>query len=202
MRIVRPATRAESAVRSLVSSHGFVLAGGESRRMGSDKAFVVWQGRTLLDRSIEALEPCDRVSVIHRRPDHVRSMGVECIQDVDGGQGPLDGIRTALKHTVAEVVVVLAVDLVAVERRHIEMLLESFADGDVVCGLRSPDGTRQVLAAAWATERARRIVDDAWAAGERSVHRLVERNSVRWIEVDRDVLRNVNTPEDLAPGVG
>src|ERR1051326_3836877 len=81
---------------------GFVLAGGKSTRMGTDKALLDWHGRTLLDHMLELLRGVlDQVQVVGRDqlPDHLP------------GLGPLSGIATALKATSTDANVIVAVDL-------------------------------------------------------------------------------------------
>lgn len=73
---------------------GVVLAGGQSRRFGSDKAAAPFRGRTLLDFSIMALRPhCDLVLVAGRyHPAYPLSA------DRPGrGFGPLGGLAGAMQ---------------------------------------------------------------------------------------------------------
>lgn len=70
---------------------GAVLAGGQSRRFGSDKALALWRGKSLLDWAIDALRPhvetvilCGRAGGLSDRPS--------------GGLGPLAGLNAALHH--------------------------------------------------------------------------------------------------------
>lgn len=73
---------------------GAVLAGGQSRRFGSDKAVAELGGRTLIDLAIEALSRhVDAVVVCGRRVP-----GFECLGDRPYGIGPLGAINAALHH--------------------------------------------------------------------------------------------------------
>ncbi len=74
---------------------GAVLAGGQARRFGSDKALAELAGRTLLDHAIAALgAQCDAVVVVGRG-----DAGVPTVPDRPGpGMGPLGGIAGALRH--------------------------------------------------------------------------------------------------------
>lgn len=69
---------------------GVVLAGGQSRRFGSDKAIATLGGQTLLDRAVATLSrQCEAVVVAGRDDlaDRPRS-----------GMGPLGGLNGALHH--------------------------------------------------------------------------------------------------------
>lgn len=77
---------------------GIVLAGGQSRRFGSDKAEAMLGGRTLLDHAIAALRPhCDALAIVGRR-----SAGLPSIADRPrSGLGPLGGLAGALAYAAA-----------------------------------------------------------------------------------------------------
>ena len=183
-----------------MTTHGFVLAGGLSSRMGVDKASVTWRGRPLVANAIDALTSCDRVTVIHRRPETLKSLlgtSFEVIDDDEGGQGPLDGLRTALHHSASELTAIIAVDLVRVSRAVVDHMISALAPSDVVAAAVGRSGQRQGLISVWRTTEARQVVDSWFANGERSIHGLLSTIDVRWVEVDDDVLRNVNTPGDL-----
>lgn len=75
---------------------GYVLAGGRSSRMGTDKAAVLFRGRTMLEIAITTMAAVSKdVVVIGDRsavPDGVRS-----IADTFPGCGPMGGIEAALR---------------------------------------------------------------------------------------------------------
>ncbi len=74
---------------------GAVLAGGRSRRFGSDKALARYAGRTLLDHALHALGgQVDAVIVCGRAVD-----GLCCVDDCPRpGLGPLAGLNAALAY--------------------------------------------------------------------------------------------------------
>lgn len=74
---------------------GVVLAGGESARMGQDKARLELGGRTLLERSVAAIAPVvDAVKVSVARPAYA-DLGVSELVDAYLGIGPMAGLLTA-----------------------------------------------------------------------------------------------------------
>jgi molybdopterin-guanine dinucleotide biosynthesis protein A len=74
---------------------GAILAGGQARRFGSDKAHALYQGERLIDRVAHALgSQCDTVVVCGRDEP-----GFACIPDLpEAGLGPLGGLNAALHH--------------------------------------------------------------------------------------------------------
>ena len=81
---------------------GFVLAGGQSRRMGQDKATLEWRSRPLLDHMIQLLSTA---------ADPVRIVGRDALPDRIPGLGPAGGILTALHVTETSKNLIVAVDL-------------------------------------------------------------------------------------------
>jgi molybdopterin-guanine dinucleotide biosynthesis protein A len=76
---------------------GFVLAGGASRRFGSDKALAEFDGEPLIARLCRTLHVATAapIQIIGDAKKYSR-IGVECIPDRWPGEGPLGGIITAL----------------------------------------------------------------------------------------------------------
>lgn len=180
---------------------GVVLAGGLSRRMGVDKAALMMGDRTLLRRAIDHLvgSGCERVLVLHRRPEELTGVEVPILQDLEGGQGPLDGIVTALSFASTSVVVTLPVDLPRLDHHDIARViheLENRSDLDAVVPV-DRDGRAQHLAAAWRRERCLPVLQRAFADGERAVHRAITELVMGRSLVPSDHLLNVNTPADL-----
>lgn len=70
---------------------GLVLAGGRSSRMGTDKAFLQWRGRTLLEWAVERLE---EVVGVGRVIVSGKGMGEHSVADQVAELGPLGGIAT------------------------------------------------------------------------------------------------------------
>lgn len=78
---------------------GYVMAGGESSRFGSDKALAELGGKPMILRMAELLgQVAKETFVVGGAEKHVR-LGVNCISDRWPGQGPLGGIITALLHS-------------------------------------------------------------------------------------------------------
>ncbi len=101
----------------------FVLAGGQSRRMGRDKAQLPFRGRTLLEHALataRALTPA--VWIVGARVRFERWAPV--VEDQFAEHGPLAGIHAALRASPAELNVVLAVDTPFVTPELLRYLLE------------------------------------------------------------------------------
>lgn len=90
-----------------------VLAGGHSSRMGKDKAFLEWKGRTLLSHQLETirrLHPLE-IFISGRASTDYQAFGYPILHDVFLERGPLAGIEQALSAASGTHVLVLAVDM-------------------------------------------------------------------------------------------
>jgi molybdenum cofactor guanylyltransferase len=102
---------------------GFILAGGESSRMGRDKALLELEGVALIVRTTKLVElAAERCAVVG---DTVRLEGLELlvIEDDFPGAGPLGGIATALRASEAEWNLIVACDLPYLTREWLEFLI-------------------------------------------------------------------------------
>ncbi len=92
---------------------GVILAGGESRRMGSDKAWLNLNGQPLIACAVATLRQLGLQQVlISGRPDQdYAALGCPVLLDRQPSFGPLGGIERALAVATSSLLLVLAVDL-------------------------------------------------------------------------------------------
>ena len=89
-----------------------IQAGGQSTRMGEDKALKPFLGRPLIQRVIERLTPiADEILVTTNRPDDYAFLNLRLIPDLLPGRGALGGLYTALASAHGVMVAVVACDM-------------------------------------------------------------------------------------------
>jgi molybdopterin-guanine dinucleotide biosynthesis protein A len=89
-----------------------IQAGGQSTRMGENKALKPFLGRPLIQRVIERLAPvADELLVTTNQPDDYPFLTVPLLPDLMPGRGPLGGLYTALASAGHPVVAVVACDM-------------------------------------------------------------------------------------------
>jgi molybdopterin-guanine dinucleotide biosynthesis protein A len=107
---------------------GYVLAGGKSSRMATDKAFLRFGDETFLNRAVKSLSTvCENriVIVLNQTQTHfIEKLPREIpyIFDVFNNRGALGGIHAALQNCRTKYAVILAVDLPFVTGEAIENL--------------------------------------------------------------------------------
>jgi molybdenum cofactor guanylyltransferase len=182
----------------------FILAGGKSTRMGTDKAFLQFEGRTLLARALDlARSITPNVSIVGNR-EKFSAFG-QVVDDIFRECGPLAGIHAALRHSTTEINLVLAVDMPFISVAFLHYLLRQArsAPGVAVVVPRA-SGRRQPLCAMYRREFAA-FAEPALRAGQNRIDRLFEEIPTRTIdesELDRagfspEIFRNLNTPDEV-----
>jgi molybdopterin-guanine dinucleotide biosynthesis protein A len=113
-----------SGRRRFIEVSGFVVAGGESRRMGLDKGGLPFGRERMIERQIRLLRAtCRSVSMIGP-PYRFADAGVQIYEDEIPGKGPLGGIYTGLRRARTEFSLFLSCDMPFMEARFLRYLCE------------------------------------------------------------------------------
>lgn len=112
---------------------GLVLAGGQSRRMGRDKAFLEFEGKPLIERVIERVaKVCTRVIIVANDVDAYKQFGVQVIGDVYPGKGSLSGIYSGLQAAQEASALAVACDMPFLNEGLLRYLISLSSQYDVV----------------------------------------------------------------------
>lgn len=185
---------------------GVLLAGGQSRRFGSPKAFATYEGRPFYRYSLDALRPfCDELVVV-ARPEFAEFFpnDVHVTTDLDSftGMGPLAGIVSAMEMIEADRYVVLPCDMPFIEANVIEKLLQ-LHEGDVTAA--TVEGKHHPLVSVW-NANVKPTIRQALLEGQRRVMHVLAKHEGHWIEgslltsTPETNFKNVNTPCELERG--
>jgi len=189
-----------------MSIEGFILAGGASSRMGSDKSLLTVGGRTFVEAAADALRAvAPRLSVVSSRHE-AEAHGLPLVRDLHAGLGALGGLHAALASCKAEWAAVLACDLPFVTGELFERLVSMRADSlDAIVPVQE-DGRVQPLSALYRARVCLEQVEELIRTDELRPRLLLSRVRARRVEFEelRDLensarfFMNVNTPEDYA----
>jgi len=198
--------------------HGFVLAGGKSSRMGTDKALLKIGGRPMVEIAVEKLrEFCAEVSIVGNRDDLgnfapvVREERVDC--------GPAAGIEAGLKASKQEWAMFVPVDVPLVPGEFLRLWVEEALRVRMSVSYLGAMGKQPAFCL---LERARqktfsRLLDEveqSWTLEQRLNFSASNDGYASWMYDERDLYGypdyrgpdeetlerwfwNVNTPEDL-----
>jgi molybdenum cofactor guanylyltransferase len=183
-----------------------ILAGGRSRRMRRDKAFLPCRGTTLLERQVglvRALAP-EEIFISGRADADYGALGLPVLLDRFTDLGPLAGVERALAEARSPLLLVLAVDLPDMTADFLRRLAARCpAGGGVVprtrFGLEPMAAFYPISMQPIATSMMR----DGRAAMTEFIRRGLEAGLVdEWMcpPADAVCFRNWNGPEDIGPG--
>lgn len=190
---------------------GYILAGGKSSRMGSDKAFLKIGEKTFIENAVETLKPVcnDRIKIVLNNSQNYfiekLPQNIPHIFDIYKNRAALGGIHACLNDCETKFAVILAVDLPFVKSIVIEKLSEIAIETkqSSVIVPRQTDGRFQPLAAVYLVENCLPKVRDILDTGKSaSVKSFLENVSIKIVKqenlsFDRDIFLNINKPEDL-----
>lgn len=180
-----------------------LLAGGESRRMGRDKATIDFRGQPLWQRQIELLRSLhpETIFVSARQRPCWLPLNTELLLDDAPSRGPLSGLTKALERMQTSHLVALAVDMPFMTAEHMQVLWSLAADG---CGILPVIGDKAEPLAAIYPQGASADVSAALAGDDFSLQRLcgglLRGGKLRVFQVAQDdegLYRSVNERGDF-----
>jgi molybdenum cofactor guanylyltransferase len=182
----------------------FILAGGKSTRMGTDKAFLTFDGRTLLERAIDLARSVTADVRIVGDLTKFSAFG-PVVQDIFPNCGPLGGIHAALCASSVELSLMLAVDMPFVSSDLLRYLVERARNSSATVTVPRCGRGNQPLCAVYR----RAFADAAELALKENRYKidaLFANDSTQAIGEDElrargfaaEMFRNLNTLEDLA----
>jgi molybdenum cofactor guanylyltransferase len=186
----------------------FILAGGKSTRMGTDKAFVEYEGRTLLATALNVARSVTadvRIVGTHQK----FSPYAQVVEDIFCECGPLAGIHAALRVSASELNLMLAVDMPFVSGEFLNYLIGQARNAsEAMVVVPRSDGRRQPLCCIYRIGFAA-VAESALRAGQYRIDRLFEQVPTRVIEQNElesagfsaAVFRNLNTPAEVGGAV-
>lgn len=187
-----------------VNISAVLLAGGESRRMGRDKASVLFRGKPLWQHQLELLRRLNpaEVFVSARIDPEWRPHDVIFVADASPSRGPLSGLAAALDRATTSHLLVLAIDMPCMSNEYLEFLCAQIEPGRGV--LPTMDQRAEPLSAIYpregATEVSKALTKSDFSL-QSLTRELVAAGKLQPINVkdrERNLFLNVNAPPDLS----
>jgi len=192
---------------------GYVLAGGKSERMKTDKALLQIGGETFLTRAVKTLAPvCEnRVKVVINRTQtnfaEELPADIPRIFDAYENRGALSGIHAALTDCETKYAIILAIDLPLITNEAIEKLARIALSSNkfIAVAPRQADGRLQPLCAVYHARYClstleNLLCENASASAKNFLElvapRIVDQNKLA-VDDSKDIFFNVNRPSDF-----
>ncbi len=185
------------------SVEGFILTGGQSRRMGTDKSQLTLNGVTFLERvAEEILSSGLSVTAVGSTPE---TWPHQTVTDLYPDWGALGGVHTALAACKSEWAIVIACDFPFVSQSLIKRLLGKREDFDAVAPIQS-DSIPQPLCSLYRVVPCLIRAEELINSGERKPVALLQSVRTRWVLFDEiadlegahQFFDNINSPEDYS----
>ena len=181
-----------------------IQAGGKSSRMGTDKSFVPFLGRPMIEIVLERVAGLgDETILITNKPEEYAHLGLPMFGDLYPETGPLGGIYTALHHAANPHVLIVACDMPWLNRPLLVYMVGLREAADVVVPRwdKFPEPLHAVYSKTCLEPMREKLeagVLKITAFYGRVSLRFVEREEIARFDPEGRSFVNVNTPDDLA----
>lgn len=182
---------------------GFVLAGGESARMGREKGLLELGGLPMIVRTARLVEAVGAQVMVVGAPEKYEPLGLRATRDDWPGAGPLGGIATALRASGSAWNLVVACDLPYLTKDWLGFLIGRAQKSIADAVLPMNDAGAEPLCAMYGKSCEAAI----WLALDRGVRKVtqglehvrveyVERREWKAFDSDGLLFKNMNSPAD------
>jgi len=182
-----------------ISISGFILAGGKSRRMGTDKALLTFQEEPLLVHMTKLIEPfCDNLAISGQNLDY-STFGIEMIPDLYSDCGPIAGIFSALKYSVSDWNLLVSVDVPFVNEELFLFLISNIGEYDCVIP-RHASGVEPLIGLYH--RRILPVIEEMIKSGDYRITNLLSKLNIQYLDCNNLIKKyprlfmNINRMED------
>lgn len=181
-----------------------IQAGGESRRMGRNKALMPFAGKPLIAYLAARLAPAaGELFVIANQPEAYRFLGLPIHPDATPGRGPLGGLEAAMRLAMYERLAVVACDMPFASPALLRYQAELLETGNADLVVPETAEGLEPLHAVYRTTACLPVVAAALAAGDLKLSGWFDQVRVwrlapyEWAAFDPDAMlfTNLNEPE-------
>ncbi len=179
---------------------GIILSGGQSTRMGTDKALIQINGKTLLENVIHICQPlCTQILISSNNIAHEK-FGYKTIPDEIKNCGPLGGIYSCLKQSENEWNFVVSVDAAYVEPEFVSFLISEIGNYDAIAPIH--DFGKEPLIAMYQKKglpEMKKMLDSNNYKMNNLLNSINTKfvESQKWVERFPRIFRNLNQPDDI-----
>ena len=172
-----------------------VFAGGKSSRFGSVKSHALINGKEFGAQIIDTIKLAGftKIVLVGGDPEDADRWGVKFLQDLYFESGPLGALITAMRSCKTDFLMTLPCDVPYIDEHCCDVLSELHQGFEVrVAVTDSP----QWLCATWRISSIDAIHAE-FHGGERSIHKVIEKLKVEYVDIAEDLLININQPNQL-----
>lgn len=178
----------------------FILAGGKSSRMGTDKGFAVLEGKTFISRISAVVSQQFPDLIIITNNNNYDNLGFRVMGDIIPEQGPIGGIYTGLINSDSEINLFVSCDIPLITPELISFLVSKYKNQNALvvkhqngieplCGIYSKNISSTLL----------QLIEEK----KLSMHNALNKISADTIDItnedfySKNILKNINSPDEL-----
>ncbi len=114
------------------NTNAYILAGGKSSRMGTDKGLLLIEGKAMIQYVIEQMQAVFSTVIIVSNNREYEKFGLKVIPDLIKDIGPAGGIYTSLKHSDAQLNFIVSCDMPLITKEAIEFIFKTRKESQIV----------------------------------------------------------------------
>ena len=181
---------------------GVILAGGESRRMGSNKSLLPLSGARFIDQVYRRMDRLfNEVIIVTNTPDLYKEIPCRKVPDIYYAQGALAGLHSGLTHARSEKIFVVACDMPFISPEVVKEICTHADHGDLVIPFSS--NGHEPLHAVY-SKSCLPAIEQVLDAGLKRIIGFFDKvkqvelpiSKIRQHDPEEKSFRNINTPED------
>jgi molybdopterin-guanine dinucleotide biosynthesis protein A len=175
----------------------YILAGGQSKRMGSDKGLIVVNGISLVERLCHLIIEIGFEPVIITSNKAYDRFGFTRLEDLNPGKGPLAGIQSALNHCSKSGAFILNVDIPFFDKEALNGLILGVQQQEKIHFVSAPASQHYLIG--FYPKNALSVIDEQLKSNDYSIRSLLNKVGFVELNVSSDApYFNFNQPQDLS----
>lgn len=178
--------------------NAFILAGGKSSRMGTDKGLLTFRGQPMVQHVIDKLKQVfESITIISNSPDYTK-FGLPVLEDEIKSVGPIGGIYSGLKQSATSWNFFVACDMPFLTSNVLDKILQVEIKSELCVVARYSDQL-QPLCACY-SKSCLPVIAKQIAVGNYKLHDLLKLLPLKEIDltsISNNPFRNLNTMEEV-----
>ena len=176
----------------------FILAGGKSQRMGTDKGLLPLAGKPFVSHICEAVKSIvgENIVIVSSNADY-DFLGYKRIEDLVSDKGPVGGIYTALQYSRAKLNFMLSVDAPLVSAELLLWILENKNDSYEMTQVQLDKKTYPLIAIY--EQSLVSVFEENLKKEQLRLRQIIEEINQQTLKIPekwRTQVQNINTPEE------
>ncbi|MEB2783225.1 molybdenum cofactor guanylyltransferase [Algoriphagus persicinus] len=177
----------------------YILCGGKSVRMQTEKGLVLYRGKPFIRWIIEAIMPITSNIILVTSNGDYSLVGLPMIEDVYADKGPVGGIYTALKHSKTERNLILSCDIPKINVELLRMLTMESEEKESLVTFLSDGKNDYPLIGVYRKESLETFAD-AIAANKLklcSLVNMISHDKIKINSTQKSLVQNINSKAEL-----